>query len=152
MTLLLQQGYQQYAQVLTHYFEEQPQPQHFPDRNRTSRVAPVGDAYLALRGLNKQLWHLLYMRDEIHPTPHGTWLQSCILFATLFPHEPIPNYDPKFWTFHRETNKKDDGEEPSTLLSMGYPTPTEQEAHELRELAWRVVTTGAATAAPMQKG
>jgi hypothetical protein len=47
------------------------------------RVAPVGQAYQYLRETNVTLWEKLYSWDNFHPSPHGTWLQACILYCTI---------------------------------------------------------------------
>lgn len=108
------------------------------------RVAPVGEAYRYLHDTNRPLWHKLYHRDDFHPSPHGTWLQACVLFCTMrlscFP--PLddedgreeeaaaailpPAYRPEWWERSRVMQPAD---EPPL------PRPTAAEARELRRVA-----------------
>jgi hypothetical protein len=53
------------------------------DNDACCRVAPVGQAYQWIHETNVALWEKLYSWDNFHPSPHGTWLQACILHCTM---------------------------------------------------------------------
>jgi len=52
--------------------------------SQTPKVAPVGIAYQMARIENKGIWERLYHDDDFHPSPHGTFLQACVLHFTIF--------------------------------------------------------------------
>jgi len=94
----------------------------------------VGEAYRYLHDTNKDLWHKLYSHDDFHPSPHGTWLQACVLFCTCFPGNDAdgvaailpPMYKPEWWDKSRVM-------QPSNEPPL--PRPTLEEAMELRRVA-----------------
>jgi hypothetical protein len=60
-------------------------------QNRGARIAPVGEAYRWIRTNDHDLYKKLYLQDDFHPSPYGTWLQACIIFITCF-HQRPPEY------------------------------------------------------------
>lgn len=80
------EGYRQYAQMLEKNLPQKP------------RIAPVGLAFLVVYEENRNLWKKLFFVDGFHPSPHGSYLMGCVLYATLYGHMPgtsaLPN-DPK---------------------------------------------------------
>jgi hypothetical protein len=72
-----------------------------------ARIAEVGIAYQYIRNTDNTLYKKLYQKGDFHPSKYGTWLQSCIIFITMFHIKP-PDYD-KDWL-------------PSTYLSSSSST------------------------------
>ena len=114
-TRRLEEGCQEYVQVLSKELPETQAP----------LLAPVGNAYLKIRNDNLELWKKLFYRDNFHPSPHGTWLQACVLYCTIVGEAP-PTYDPNIWHTCRYMQRRD--KEPS-------PLPTIEEADILRQYA-----------------
>lgn len=52
-----------------------------------ARIAPVGPAWQAAREACPQLQ--LYDQDQIHPSPIGSYLAACVLYATLYRQSPV---------------------------------------------------------------
>lgn len=88
-------------------------------------LAPVGDAFLFLHEQNKDLWSKLFDEDNFHPSPHGTWLQACVLYCTIV-QEPPPSYQSKWFSKSRHM------QHPEKLFISS------QEAEELRLVACKV--------------
>ncbi|CAB9509070.1 expressed unknown protein [Seminavis robusta] len=126
-TKLLHDGYHDYANEVTECFQKRRQSDTSigTRRPKEARVSPVGEAYAEVKSKNVELWEQLYMADGVHPTPLGTWLQVCVLYATMLNEEP-PDYDPAFW----KTG-------PGTYRTSG-PLPTQEQATELWSAALRV--------------
>ena len=132
-TQKLTEGYHDYANILTEYFalenrarKQQALPKHsYPSE---AFIAPVGSAYAYLQHnpgkLN--LFDKLYLNDDVHPSPYGTWLQCCILYSTMSGKAPPP-YSTKFW------NSK------SGRDRTHYPIPSSDEGRALRDVAWQSV-------------
>jgi hypothetical protein len=112
----LQEGYKEYATVLN-------------GEGVSTRIAPVGAAFEFVRQHNLRLWTMLYDKDDVHYSPHGTWLQACVLYCTIVQQVPPPRYNPDWFTSCRRM-------QPPSQASM--PLPTELEANELRDVAVRV--------------
>ena len=49
-----------------------------------SKIDFVGLAFLKIRRENPTMWERLFHVDDFHPSPHGTFLQGCVLHWTLF--------------------------------------------------------------------
>jgi hypothetical protein len=121
---------------------------------RACVIAPVGEAYRYLHHHNPALWNKLYSWDDFHPSPHGTWLQACVIYCTCFgtktadtpqqqprgdsgsnknsksvrlllPPQP-PVYNPLWWEKSRYMQPPD---------QKPLPLPTAEEAMELRRVA-----------------
>jgi hypothetical protein len=90
------------------------------------RIAPVGEAYRYLHRHNPDLWTKLYRGDDFHPSPHGTWLQACVIYCTCFGRLP-PVYNGTWWDRSRFV--------PPPEEMPPLPFPTDAEALELRRVA-----------------
>lgn len=67
-------GYLEYAELAEQILPESLKP----------RIAPVGPAFLLVWEENASLWADLIHNDEIHLSPSGTFLQACVVYATIF--------------------------------------------------------------------
>ncbi|CAJ1958680.1 unnamed protein product [Cylindrotheca closterium] len=107
-TKKLLEGYESYASV-------------FPN----AKIAPLGLGYKYIKdNYEKQVWEQLYASDGYHPSPHGTYLEACIVYCSIVGEEP-PKYDEEWWdTAQYKIRKKD--------------RPTKQEAAILHEAACQV--------------
>jgi Thioredoxin len=122
------EGYQEYAAMLDFYLPE----------TQKSRIAPVGIAFLTVWEEDYKLWTKLFHYDEIHLSPHGTFLQGCILHYTLFGHLPstevaLPDSISSLFTKARYM-------QPPTHHRREWPT--RDEAIYLYDTAIRVVKEG----------
>jgi len=50
-----------------------------------ARVAPVGQAWAAVKKQDEALWHTLYRKDGSHPSANGAYLTTCVFAQLLFP-------------------------------------------------------------------
>ncbi|KAL3934841.1 MAG: hypothetical protein SGBAC_009522 [Bacillariaceae sp.] len=101
-------GYESYASV-------------FPN----AKIAPLGIGYSYIKeNYEKHVWDQLYASDGYHPSPHGTYLEACILYCTIVQEEP-PEYDAEWWDSARYKVRRRD-------------RPTIAEAAILRNVAWKV--------------
>ena len=73
-------GYHQYAALLEESLPEEQKP----------RIAPVGLAFLVVYEENIKMWKKLFFVDGLHPSPHGTYLMGCVLYATFYGRMPHP--------------------------------------------------------------
>ena len=71
------------------------------------------------------LWEALYSWDDFHPSPHGTWLQACLIYLALTGNAPPP-YNALWWDNCRYMQPPD---------QKPLPLPTLQEAEDLRQVA-----------------
>lgn len=111
----LREGYGEYSTALLKYADD-------------VRVAPVGDAFLWVHRHNFNLWRKLFHVDDYHPSPHGTWLQACVLYCTMVREAPPP-YQPEWFDTARYMQPPQD--ETS-------PLPSLEDAEELRKSACTV--------------
>lgn len=118
-TSIIKEGYNEYAKVLEKYAVE-------------VRVAPVGDAYLWVYHHNIELWRTLFNTDNFHPSPHGSWLQACVLYCTMLREAP-PVFQSDFFARARFMQSFD-------VESL--PLPSMEEAEELRMVACSVCGVG----------
>jgi hypothetical protein len=121
-TSLVFEGYRQYAQMLDENLPQKP------------RIAPVGLAFLVVYEENRNLWKKLFFVDGFHPSPHGSYLMGCVLYATLYGHMPgtsaLPD-DPE--TLWRRARQMQSGTEDAM------PYPTHDEALYLYQVAQKVM-------------
>jgi hypothetical protein len=130
----LYNGVASYAQALEQWFSDHSTTSSSSSSSSLSskplvRVAPVGEAFRHLYRHNRSLWNKLYSWDHFHPSPHGTWLQACVLYLTMYPNsnaDTVPNYNASWWDQSRVMQPAD--EEP-------LPRPTVPEAQELSRVA-----------------
>ena len=116
-TELLYNGCNEYVQLLK---------EALPD-SQAPRLAPVGNAFFTIYNDNRELWNNLFYTDDFHPSPSGTYLQSCILYCVI-ENEAPPMYHPDIWKkcrYMQRSNKE------------SLPLPTQDEAAALREYACR---------------
>lgn len=119
-TAKLYKGYQAYADA-------------FKNGGIRPRIAPVGLAFLAVWEENPELWYNLFGPDYFHPSPHGTYLQACVVHATIFGYLPDPaRSDVEVSDYFARSRSMQLGQNPLDL-------PTREEALYLRWIAQRVV-------------
>lgn len=53
-----------------------------------ARVAPVGDAFLAVYENDAAMHQKLFLDDGIHPSAYGTFLYGTVIYATIMGHMP----------------------------------------------------------------
>lgn len=74
-------GYQKYAAALGTYLSDDKQP----------LIAPAGLAFLTVWEETPGMWKRLFFTDGFHPSPHGSYLIGCVLYATLYGRMPSPD-------------------------------------------------------------
>eukprot|EP00586_Coscinodiscus_wailesii_P000252 CAMPEP_0172481212 /NCGR_PEP_ID=MMETSP1066-20121228/6891_1 /TAXON_ID=671091 /ORGANISM="Coscinodiscus wailesii, Strain CCMP2513" /LENGTH=269 /DNA_ID=CAMNT_0013243261 /DNA_START=204 /DNA_END=1013 /DNA_ORIENTATION=+ len=128
-TARVKQGYEQYSQTLS---------QLLPT-SHTPLIAPVGDAFLIVWRENLNLWYKLYNTDGLHPSPHGTYLQGCVIYCTIYGKAPLKSMAlPKDVSvmFRNARAMQPDGLTPGGDY---LPYPNYEEALYLYDVAVRVV-------------
>ena len=60
-------------------------------RNQKPLLAPVGLATLTVWEENYSLWEEFFHYDQVHLSPLGTFLEACIVYATIFGKMPPPS-------------------------------------------------------------
>lgn len=143
-------GYQQYAKELGALLPASQQP----------IIAPVGPAFLMLYEENLSLWDKMFYDDGYHPSPHGSFLIGCVLYATLYGRLPSSNiFDvasmpySSSGTYNNDDSVSDDqytiahlwkNARKMQMSDMGsnHPYPTIEEAKYLLYIAERVVFYG----------
>ena len=93
-----------------------------------AKIAPVGRAFAHVFDSEPSLWHKLYSHDDYHFSPHGTWLEACVVYSTMTG-VPPPVYREKWWAKSRRMQPDDEA---------ALPLPTEQEAEYLRVVAMEI--------------
>jgi len=119
-TEAIEAGIQDYAHALG---AELPEAQ-FP------KIARVGAAFEKVRTENPELWELLFQPDDRHPSPHGTYLQGCVVHCAIFNKPPAASPDPPA-LFKQSRRMQPPQQAPC-------PMPTQAEAEYLRSVAVRV--------------
>lgn len=114
-TQRLDQGCREYVHVLKEALPSSQAP----------RYAPVGNAFLQVHDTNHDMWEKLFYTDDFHPSPHGTWLQACVLYCVMVGEAP-PTFTPSFWDKARYMQR---------VKKEALPLPTAKEAAILREYA-----------------
>lgn len=93
------------------------------------QIVPMGRAVQWLYTHRRHdLWESLYSWDDFHPSPHGTWLQACLIFMAVTAGAP-PAYNALWWDDCRYMQPPE--EKP-------LPLPTAQEAEDLRQVAMMI--------------
>ena len=123
-------GYQLYAQTLAEMLPAQQEP----------LIAPSGLAFLVVWEENRGMWKKLFFYDGFHPSPHGTYLIGCVLYATIFGRMPSSSQAlqedlGELWSNARKLMK-------SKRNFEALPLPTLAEANYLFSVAQRVVLKG----------
>lgn len=96
------------------------------------KIAPLGLAYQYVREHNDTAvvpWETLYAPDDFHPSPHGTYLEACLLYCTITDQVP-PDYQVYWWS--RARYMQPHNVRPPMAL------PTKEEADYLRSVAIQV--------------
>ena len=116
-------GYQRYADTLS---------QALP-KSQAPLIAPAGLAFLTVWEENRDMWEKLFFVDGFHPTPHGTFLIGCVLYATLYQKMPanIPDDVENLWSRARRMHI-------GSANDYKMPIPTRDEAIYLASIAKRV--------------
>mmetsp|Transcript_27686 Transcript_27686/g.51953 ORF Transcript_27686/g.51953 Transcript_27686/m.51953 type:complete len:501 (+) Transcript_27686:154-1656(+) len=115
----LWQGYQEYAALV----------QAASHNSIQAKIAPVGLAYQYVKKYHgEDLWAKLYFSDDFHPSPHGTWLEACVLYCTMVG-QPPPTYNPDWWKTARYMQPPEEDQ---------LPLPTDEDAALLSNVAWKL--------------
>jgi len=126
-TSLLVEGYELYFQTLSAALPSQLQP----------KIAPVGLAYLTIWEENYSFWsNKMFAADLFHPSPHGSYLEACVVYITIFGQAPDPPSSQQTVEslYNRSRVRQINGNE--------QPVPTDDEALYLRWIAQRVTLKG----------
>jgi hypothetical protein len=120
-------GYRAYVELVNSYLSSPQQK---------ARIAPAGMAYLIIWEENYYMWEKLFHIDRVHASPHGTYLEGCILHATIFGKLPDPAVAlqdnlQNLWSRARRM-------QPPGLPANPIPTP--DEAAYLYHICQRVMT------------
>ncbi len=67
------------------------------------------------------LYNMLYAPDHHHPSPHGTWMEACVVYCTMLGEMP-PRYNVSWW-------KK------ACYCVEGLSFPTDGEAEQIRQVS-----------------
>ena len=111
-TSRLKEGYNYYAKTLEKHTDD-------------VRIAPAGEAFLWVNEHNEELWNQLFYIDDFHPSPHGTWLEACVLYCTMVGEAP-PIFRPEWFETARYMQPPKEEQ---------LPLPSAEEAEELRKTA-----------------
>jgi len=105
---------------------------NLPDR-LNPKVAKVGLAYLTVYEENQDMWESLFLSDQVHSSPAGSYLFANVLYATIYGHMPhsAQALGGVQSLFEGGRDVQDQG---------GYPT--NREANYLRNVARKVVLRG----------
>lgn len=122
------EGYRQYAEMMEEYLPSSQRP----------RIAPVGLAFLVVYEENPEMYEKLFFVDGYHPSPHGSYLMGCVLYATLYGYMPgnaaLPAIPETLWSRARR-------------MQIGnkhvMPFPTYEEAIYLYSVARKIMIYGA---------
>ena len=127
-TSLTYVGYKAYAALLEGLLPASQKP----------RIAPVGIAFLTVWEENYPMWKRLFHSDHIHASPHGSFLQGCVVHYTLFGRMPpfevaVKENMTSLWSRARMMQHAD---EPPN------PIPSQEDALYLYNVAERVMNEG----------
>ena len=127
-TSLTYEGYRQYAQLLAQRLPENQQP----------RIAMVGLAFLTIWEEQYDFWYeRLFHVDRIHASPHGTFLQGCVVYCTLYGRLP-----PKSTAIDKLSTLWNNARRMAPVRHRRAKFPTKEEALYLYHIAERVCLQG----------
>jgi fumarate reductase subunit D len=89
--------------------------------NVSTRLAPNGLAFSYVKYHKPELYNMLYAPDHHHPSPHGTWMEACVVYCTMFGEMP-PRYNVSWWKKAR-------------YCVEGLSFPTDGEAEQIRQVS-----------------
>jgi hypothetical protein len=118
-------GYMEYARLLDSTL------------NQSTLVAPVGLAFLTIWEERFEMWQKLFYIDHLHPSPLGTYLMGCVVYATIY--DRMPSIDAaldiqKLWSRARRMEVWN--------AASAMDLPTLDEAAYLLKIAERVTLQG----------
>jgi len=124
-TARISHGYKTYVQFLKDEFGIE-----------SATIAPVGNVFLWVHQNKPELWDRLIYIDDLHPTPHGSWLESCVLYTTLMKERfrgregdgsilMPPVFNVSWFKTARYMMPPEDEQK---------PLPTDEEAEEIRQI------------------
>eukprot|EP00977_Amphora_coffeiformis_P025149 scaffold18388_cov185-Amphora_coffeaeformis.AAC.3 len=124
LTFKVYMGYKQYAT-----FVQKALP-----RSQKPKLVNMGIAFLVVFEENLDLWNSLFWKDKKHPSPHGSFLESCLVHHAVYGRVPykstvIRDDMQSLWNGTRNLMYPRD---------TAVPFPTKQEAEYLYEVCERV--------------
>jgi hypothetical protein len=127
-TSLTHEGYRQYAALLN----------EFLPLDRQARIAPVGIAFLFVWEENMGMWQQLFHYDDMHLSPHGTFLMACVVYYTLYQHMPPPSkaLPRAISDLYKRARRM------QSPIHHSVPLPTREEAMYLYDICERVMAKG----------
>jgi len=136
-TNALAKGYDEYVALVEHFALRYP--------GLRATVAPLGRAYQVIRDEHFDLWsNSMYANDDFHPSPHGTWLEACLLHCivtkkkfALFDHDG-ENGDDSMEIWWKQARYLQPPTYPNGDLQEPLRLPTRAEAVLLNDIAYRV--------------
>ena len=112
--------------------------QYFKEHGvRGGKVAPVGDAFLAVWEEDYDLWEQLFLGDFVHPSPKGSYLYACVLYGTIYGSMPK-----KGVAISGDIEGELFGNARKLQTDYEYLYPTEDEAKYLWKVAKKVALRG----------
>lgn len=108
------------------------------EADRPCYVVPMATAVQYISITYPELFNKLYNSDGVHPTPHCTWLQACLLVAMVTSRAPVPwddNIQQQWQARARHWSSSPSGK---ALL-----VPSDTEAQLLRQVACEIAGLGA---------
>lgn len=146
-TASLYYGYQEYRQALER-------------RGVPVRLAQVGLAFLTVWEENRELWRRLFFVDGLHPSPLGTFLEGCVVHATIRQRLPPVSIRveqvSQLWNRARRMNLGRSSyskylTDEEAMEQIPLTLPTRQEAHYLSDVCRRVALKGYQPSSLLQK-
>lgn len=102
---------------------------------RSTKIAPVGTAFLAVWEEDEDLWNKLFLDDGIHPSGYGSYLYSMVIHATIYRAMP-----PKSRVVIKDTMDLFSSSRRLYVNETG--VPSKQEARKLWKIARKVTLLG----------
>jgi hypothetical protein len=124
-TVLIQKGVKAYAKALSDVLP----------RSQKATIAPVHIAYLTVWEEDYEFWQTLFVGDTMHSSARGTYLATCVLYATMLGHLPDKDISmPEDMSSLFSSSRK--------LIGQATSFPTFDEAVYLRNVCKRVALKG----------
>jgi hypothetical protein len=103
---------------------------------KTTRIAPVGNAFLAVYEDNESLYSSLFLPGNVHPSPTGSLLYSLVIYATIYGQMPARS------NVFRSDMESLFGDSRQMQYSNSSQLPTKAQAKRLYTIARRVTLKG----------